>query len=108
MILLIAGVAAILGAERLWRRREYCLRRAATHRTSLFPWNGYHMRTPLFTAEEEEKIATYSPHARWHLDLAARYHRVASRPWESLPVEPEEPIDFLTPRDQQDRPDPGH
>ena len=57
MILLVAGVAAILGGDRFWRRREYCLRRALIHRTSLLPWNGSHFSTPVFTAEAEERIA---------------------------------------------------
>src|SRR5689334_16583629 len=95
MLLLVAGAAAVLGGERLLRRRAECLRRAEVHRTSLFPWNGSHFRTPPLSPEDERRVAAYSPHARWHLDLAARYRRAASRPWGPLPVEPEEPFDFL-------------
>ena len=38
----------------------------------------------------EDRLARDDRHYAWHLGWARRYVQVAARPWEGLPVEPEE------------------
>jgi hypothetical protein len=85
------------------RRRAYCVDRAIFHRRRLLTWNGGHYQLVPLSPEVEERLARRSPHAAWHLRIASAYRRAASRPWESLPVEPPEPRHFLIPP-EQDRP----
>ncbi len=46
-----------------------------------------------FVAAEDEQART-DRHYAWHLAQARRFDRVASRPWETVPIDPEEPDDL--------------
>jgi hypothetical protein len=101
MMILVAIVAFAMAGETMRRRRAYCLRRALEHRHILLTWNGKHIPNALTRPADEERIASTNPHAAWHLRLVASYRRVASRPWEALPVEAPEPRYFFVPPDQE-------
>lgn len=119
LIVVVAVLGVILGAEQMWRRREFCLERAAFHRLNVMFWNGNHIavpfgnRGPLANARlrrylnlkvdsggsrppqpDYEKLRharEEDPHIDWHWSVAETFERAANRPWEALPAEPECP-----------------
>lgn len=93
LMILVAAIALGIWGEQMRRRRAYCLRKAAEHRSRLFMFS-FHFQTPPVSPELEEELRRTYPHAAWHLNLSDAYRCCASRPWETVPPEPPEPSVF--------------
>jgi hypothetical protein len=90
---LVAIIAVGIWGERMRQRRAYCLRMSLEHRGKLY-MASFHMQHRLLTAKEEETLRRTYPHAAWHLNVSDTYLHYASRPWLTVPPEPEEPFAF--------------
>jgi hypothetical protein len=98
MMIAVAVVCVILGAENFRRRRAFCLGQARYHRDNDLFWNGNHIghgygftpRGQRPTAPDLEKLQWLRKkdlHLDWHWRLAERYERAAFLPWLATPSE---------------------
>jgi hypothetical protein len=63
---------------------------------------------PEITRLMERHAAQWERIAVWHADLAEKYNRAASRPWETLPPDPPEPMPVLAPPNSSHLPLPAY
>ncbi len=91
LLIVVAVIALAIGGWQTWKRREYCLGRAATFEAKLadaergYRWTlkaAHSRRTPLV-------IRRYQQYMELCRRAVARYHHVARYPWLPLPREPE-------------------
>lgn len=94
LMVLVAVIGLGIWGEQMRRRRAYCLRKAAEHRSQLISVSGFHFASAPYSPEAEEELRRTYPHAAWHLELSDAYRRCASHPWEATPSEPPEPSVF--------------
>ena len=99
MMVAVAVVAAVLAVSPFPQRYANYHRKALEHarlvgvsrenaKVHLAAWPEH----PEVRALLEASAAEWERLAAWHADLAQKYSNAASRPWESVPLDPREPL----------------
>ena len=93
MMIAVAVVGVIFGVVNQWRRRDYCLRRAAWHAAREANLRAEEWRLAQHTLLIAANLTQVN--ANKHARLKSIYQRIAWKPWEPLPDDPflEEPLD---------------
>jgi hypothetical protein len=99
MMIAVAVVAILLGVGPLRRRSASYHRKALEHArlVGVSKENAKVQRTagrdhPEIRPLMEASAAELEGMAEWHSDLAEKYSRAASRPWETMPLDPAPPL----------------
>jgi hypothetical protein len=101
LMVVVAVISVLLGAERYRRRRVFCLSRASYHRLHVMFWCGNHIVAPIGYSrvprgqrpsppdyEKLQYVRRRDLHIDWHWSLAERFESAALHPWLALPAEP--------------------
>jgi hypothetical protein len=99
-IMVAAAVVAVLLAVAPFRQRSATYHRKALEHSRLVGVSRENAQVQLAAWPEHPEVralmeasaAEFERLAVWHADLAEKYRRAASRPWEMMPLDPRPPI----------------